>query len=80
MDKYIDYYNDSKKVTYHEQTDISNILKLRAVLKTLPDFCKDYFRAMDPLTTTKHEFPMRMISESFFSFSWMKILPLRTIP
>ena len=39
MDKYIDYYNDSKKVTYHEQTDISNILKLRAVLKTLPDFC-----------------------------------------
>ena len=25
MDKYIDYYNDSKKVTYHEQTDISNI-------------------------------------------------------
>ena len=73
MDKYIDYYNDSKKVTYHEQTDISNILRLRAVLKTLPDFCKDYFRAMDPL-------PMRMISESFFSFSWMKILPLRTIP
>ena len=66
MDKYIDYYNDSKKVTYHEQTDISNILKLRAVLKTLPDFCKDYFRGM--------------ISESFFSFSWMKILPLRTIP
>ncbi len=36
MDKYIDYYNDSKKVTYHEQTDIANILKLRAVLKTLP--------------------------------------------
>ena len=46
MDKYIDYYNDSKKVTYHEQTDISNILKLRAVLKTLPDFCKDYFRIL----------------------------------
>ena len=43
MDKYIDYYNDSKKVTYHEQTDISNILKLRAVLKTLPDFCKRLF-------------------------------------
>ena len=34
MDKYIDNYNDSKKVTYHEQTDISNILKLRAVLNT----------------------------------------------
>ena len=42
MDKYIDYYNDSKKVTYHEQTDISNILKLRAVLKTLPG-CQSFF-------------------------------------
>ena len=80
MDKYIDYYNDSKKVTYHEQTDISNILKLRAVLKTLPDFCKDYFVLWIRLLLPKHEFPMRMISESFFSFSWMKILPLRTIP
>ena len=27
MDKYIDNYNDSKKVTYHEQTDISNIFE-----------------------------------------------------
>ena len=66
MDKYIDYYNDSKKVTYHEQTDISNILKLRAVLKTLPDFCKDYFRAMDPLTTTKTRIS---ILQNFLSIS-----------
>ena len=65
MDKYIDYYNDSKKVTYHEQTDISNILKLRAVLKTLPDFRSE-----------EHTSEL----QSFFSFSWMKILPLRTIP
>ena len=81
MDKYIDYYNDSKKVTYHEQTDISNILKLRAVLKTLPDFCKDYFRAMDPLTTTKTRISYAYdIRNLFLQFSWMKILPLRTIP
>ena len=81
MDKYIDYYNDSKKVTYHEQTDISNILKLRAVLKTLPDFsARIIFVLWIRLLLPKHEFPMRMISESFFSFFWMKILPLRTIP
>lgn len=78
MNNYTDY-NDNKKITYHEQTDIQNILKLRAILKTLPDFCKDYFRAMDPLTTTKHEFPMLMISVFFFSFYWMKTLLLRTI-
>ena len=68
MDKYIDYYNDSKKVTYHEQTDISNILKLRAVLKTLPDFCKDYFRAMDPLTTTKTRISYAYDIRIFFQF------------
>ena len=68
MDKYIDYYNDSKKVTYHEQTDISKILKLRAVLKTLPDFCKDYFRAMDPLTTTKTRISYAYDIRIFFQF------------
>ena len=26
------------RVTYHEQTDMENILKLREVLRTLPDF------------------------------------------
>ena len=35
------------KITYHEQNDIDNVLKLREVLKTLPPFCRDYFRAID---------------------------------
>ena len=26
------------KITYHEQNDIDNVLKLREVLKTLPPF------------------------------------------
>jgi len=26
------------RVTYHEQTDMENILKLREVLRTLPEF------------------------------------------
>lgn len=57
-----------KKVTYHEQTDILNILKLRAVLKTLPDFCRDYFRAMDPLTTTKTRISYAYDIRIFFQF------------
>ena len=40
------------KITYHEQNDIDNTLKLREVLKTLPPFCRDYFRAIDATTTT----------------------------
>ena len=40
-------------ITYHEQTDMDNIRKLREVLKTLPAFAKDYFRAIEPTTSTK---------------------------
>ena len=29
------------------------ILKLREVLRTLPEFSRDYFRAIDSTTTTK---------------------------
>ena len=67
MENFTDY-NDNKKVTYHEQTDILNILKLRAVLKTLPDFCKDYFRAMDPLTTTNTRLSYAYDIRIFFQF------------
>lgn len=55
------------RVTYHEQTDMENILKLREVLRTLPEFSRDYFRAIDSTTTTKPEFLTR--TTSGFSFS-----------
>lgn len=56
------------KVTYHEQTDIQNTLKLREVLKTLPDFCRDYFRAMDAVTTTKTRISYAYDIRIFFQF------------
>ena len=58
----------TKKITYHEQTDISNILKLREVLKTLPPFCRDYFRAMDPVTTTNTRISYAYDIRIFFQF------------
>ncbi len=42
-----------KKLTYHEENNRENTIKLRAVLSTLPDFTKDYFRAIEPNTSTK---------------------------
>ena len=33
---------------YYKQTQIDQTLRLREVLKTLPPFAKDYFRAMEP--------------------------------
>ena len=38
----------SNRKTYHEQTYIDNTLRLREILKTLPPFAKDYFRAAGP--------------------------------
>ncbi len=42
-----------KKITYHEQTARHNTLKLRDVMATLPSFCRDYFRAIEPNTSAK---------------------------
>ena len=56
------------KVTYHEQTDIQNTLKLREVLKTLPDFCRDYFRAIDSTTSTKTRISYAYDIRIFFQF------------
>ena len=36
----------NSKITYHEQTDMENTLKLREVLKSLPEFANDFFRAV----------------------------------
>lgn len=57
-----------KRITYHEQTDIDNTLKLREVLKTLPPFCRDYFRAAEPTTTTKTRISYAYDIRIFFQF------------
>ena len=55
-------------ITYHEQTDIDNIRKLREVLKTLPAFAKDYFRAIEPTTSTKTRISYAYDIRIFFQF------------
>ena len=56
------------KITYHAQNDIDNTLKLREVLKTLPPFCRDYFRAIDATTTTKTRISYAYDIRIFFQF------------
>ena len=55
-------------ITYHEQTDMDNIRKLREVLKTLPAFAKDYFRAIEPTTSTKTRISYAYDIRIFFQF------------
>ena len=57
-----------KKVTYHELTDVENTLRLRDVLKTLPPFCRDFFRAIEPRTTTKTRISYAYDIRIFFQF------------
>ena len=54
--------------TYHDQTDEENILKLREVLKTLPHFARDYFRAIDATTTTRTRISYAYDIRLFFQF------------
>jgi integrase/recombinase XerC len=53
---------------YHEQNDMENIRKLREVLKTLPGFAKDYFRAVEPTTSTKTRISYAYDIRVFFRF------------
>ena len=55
-------------ITYHEQTYMDNIRKLREVLKTLPAFAKDYFRAIEPTTSTKTRISYAYDIRIFFQF------------
>ena len=55
-------------ITYHEQTDMDNIRNLREVLKTLPAFAKDYFRPIEPTTSTKTRISYAYDIRIFFSF------------
>ena len=58
--------NENK--TYHEQKYIDNTLRLRSILKTLPPFAKDYFRAIEPTTSARTRISYAMIYECFSIF------------
>lgn len=43
----------AKPRTYHEQTTIDYTLRLRDILKTLPAFSQDFFRAIEPTSSIR---------------------------
>jgi len=62
------YPKMAKNRTYHEQHDIDNTLKLRAVIKTLPSFAAGYFRALEPTTSTNTRIGYAYDIRVFFHF------------
>lgn len=59
---------DSKRVTYHAQTDQANTLKLREVLRTLPPFASDFFRAAANTTAASTRIKYAYDIRIFFQF------------
>jgi len=57
-----------KKLTYHEQSTRNNTLKLRNVLNSLPNFTRDYFRAIEPNTSAKTRISYVYDIRLFFHF------------
>lgn len=57
-----------ERITYRNQTDTQNILKLRDIIKTLPPFAREYFRAIDSTTTTKTRISYAYDIRIFFQF------------
>jgi integrase/recombinase XerC len=54
--------------TYHQSTSNQNIVKLRELLKTMPSFCRDYFRGIEPTTTAKTRIGYGYDIRTFFRF------------
>ena len=60
--------NTKDRKTYHEQKYIDNTLRLRAILKTLPPFSRDYFRAVEPTTSARTRISYAYDIRVFFHF------------
>ena len=58
----------AKPKTYHQQKYIDHTLRLREILKTLPPFVKDYFRAIEPTTSAKTRISYAYDIRVFFHF------------
>ena len=53
---------------YYEQQDDVNILKTRAILKTLPKFCKSYFHDITDYTSSRTRLAYAYDIRVFFEF------------
>lgn len=54
--------------TYHQANSNQNTLKLRELLTTMPGFCRDYFRGIEPTTTAKTRIGYGYDIRTFFRF------------
>lgn len=55
-------------ISYHERENIENTKKLRKLLKELPSFCADFFRGIEPRTSSRTRIAYAYDLITFFEF------------
>ena len=55
-------------MSYYDDVEKENILKLRKLIKELPNFCVDFFRSIEPRTTSKTRLAYAYDLNVFFNF------------
>ena len=66
-------------LSYHEQEIIENTKRLRQMLKELPPFCADFFRGIEPRTSSRTRIAYAYDLKTFFDFSDRKTRFLPTV-
>ena len=57
-----------KPNNYHDEQNKQNILKMRAVLETLPGFCRTFFRGIEDYTSARTRLAYAYDIRLFFEF------------
>lgn len=57
-----------KSENYHDEQNKQNVIKLRAVLDTLPPFCRNYFRGIEEYTSSRTRLAYAYDIRLFFEF------------
>lgn len=58
----------AKSLSYHEQETIDNTKRLRQMMKELPPFCADFFRGIEPRTSSRTRIAYAYDLKTFFDF------------
>ena len=58
----------SSSLSYHQQKDFENVKHLRQLVKELPNFCGDFFRGIEPRTSSRTRIAYAYDLRVFFDF------------
>lgn len=58
----------AKPLSYHEQETIDNTKRLRQMMRQLPPFCADFFRGIEPRTSSRTRIAYAYDLHTFFEF------------